>query len=124
MPHHHRPKRGMAAQEMATNATIGTPTDSSVDIEQPLMDSTGDMAYDLVDCGNGYSAALLYQEPAETLKWLELEGVQRLGTFKVRVSHHTLHPRISTIQKFHQAMGLQQCNLHVPMLLYRSLSHI
>lgn len=102
MPHHHRSNRGMAAQEMAMNATIGATNDSTVDIEQPLMDSTGDMGYDLVDCGNGYSSALLYQKPAETLKWLELNGVQRLGTFKVRVGHLSLHLRTSTIREFHQ----------------------
>ncbi|CAL8463844.1 g3378 [Coccomyxa elongata] len=71
---------------MAMNAAMGPANDSAVDVEQPLMDNAGNMGYDLVDCGNGYSSALLYQKPAETLKWIELGGVQKLGTFKVRDS--------------------------------------
>lgn len=105
MPHHRRTnRRGMAAQEMAMNATMGTTNDSPVDIEQPLLDSTGDTGYDLVDCGNKYSSALLYQKPAETLKWLESDGVQRLGTFKVRVSYYILHQRTSVIRDFNEAV--------------------
>ena len=41
---------------------------------------------DIVECGSSYSSSLLYERPAETLKWIEQAGVQKLGTFKIRVS--------------------------------------
>ncbi len=81
MPRHHRSHVGLGPHDMALNATRGTPNES--DIEQPLMDNGYD---DIIECGNGYSSSLLYERPAETLKWIEQEGVRKLGTFKVRVS--------------------------------------
>jgi len=36
--------------------------------------------------GTGYSARMLYKQPAETLKWLEQCGTKKLGDFKVQVS--------------------------------------
>lgn len=50
------------------------------------MDNVCDLPYDAAECGNGYTSSLLYQKPAETLKWIEQYGVKKLGTFKVRVS--------------------------------------
>ena len=36
--------------------------------------------------GAGYTARLLYNKPAETLKWLEQCGVRKLGDFMVQVT--------------------------------------
>jgi len=52
------------------------------DEEQPLMRNGGDVETP----GTGYSARMLYKQPAETLKWLEQYGTKKLGDFKVRVS--------------------------------------
>lgn len=41
---------------------------------------------DVESPGRGYSAALLYKKPADTLKWLEQCGTKKLGDFKVQVS--------------------------------------
>ena len=47
---------------------------------------------DVENPGHGYSARLLYNKPAETLKWLEQCGVKKLGDFMVRVSAvQTIH---------------------------------
>ena len=73
----------MGPQEMAANATRGVPYNPPSDIEQPMMDNGCE---DIVECGSGYSSSLLYERPAETLKWIEQAGVQKLGTFKIRVS--------------------------------------
>lgn len=73
----------MGPQEMAANATRGPVYSPTSDIEQPLMDNGCE---DIVECGSSYSSSLLYERPAETLKWIEQAGVQKLGTFKIRVS--------------------------------------
>ena len=51
------------------------------DIEQPLMRNGGDAK----NPGFGYSANLMYQHPAKTLKWIEQCGCKKLGDFTVQV---------------------------------------
>ena len=51
------------------------------DIERPLMRNGGDAK----NPGFGYSAQLMFQHPAKTLKWIEQCGCKKLGDFTVQV---------------------------------------
>jgi hypothetical protein len=81
---------------------------AAADVEQPLISNGNDVALE-VDIGNRYSSAMLYHMPAETLKWLEQSGTQKLGSFKVRVripSQHNTTCSIKPLGAFPSLIGV------------------
>ena len=62
------------------------------DIEQPLMRNGGDAK----NPGFGYSASLMFQHPAKTLKWIEQCGCKKLGDFTVQVRSRR-HPGLLSL---------------------------